>query len=184
MGKEDVKRKRFSSLISNYVIAMKEHLRAGVKDDLLTLDEETTTSLKQKKHKPNFLASELYNGINEMYKSEEISGEQLFLLDKELKGITDNIGACERIRNTSIPYSYSMYIKKFIFIYSITLPFGFVNEYDWWTILVTAFIFYFLLTIELIAEEIEDPFGVDDNDLPTDELSVSIGNDVEEILLN
>jgi len=36
-------------------------------------------------------------------------------------------GKSERIKNTPIPYSYTMYIKKFIFIYIVTLPFGFVT---------------------------------------------------------
>jgi putative membrane protein len=43
-------------------------------------------------------------------------------------------------------------------------------------------IFYFLFSIELIAEEIEDPFGTDINDLPLDELAVKIRNNVREII--
>ena len=42
-------------------------------------------------------------------------------------------------------------------------------------------VFFILISVELIAEEIEDPFGHDVNDLPTDELSVKIRNDVKEI---
>ena len=33
-----------------------------------------------------------------------------------------------------------------------------------------------------LAEEIEDPFGTDDNDLPTDSLSEKIKGNVQEIL--
>ena len=44
-------------------------------------------------------------------------------------------------------------------------------------------VFFMLVTIELIAEEIEDPFGRDGNDLPTDELSGKIKNNVREILI-
>jgi putative membrane protein len=36
--------------------------------------------------------------------------------------------------------------------------------------------------VELIAEEIEEPFGGDTNDLPTSELSEKIKNNVEELL--
>ena len=72
--------------------------------------------------------------------------------------------------------------QKFIFIYSLTLPLGLVSTFHWWTMAVVAFVFYFLVTIELIAEEIEEPFGRDENDLPTDELSVKIGENVREIL--
>ena len=93
------------------------------------------------------------------------------------------MGACERIKNTPIPYSYTMYIKKFIFIYIITLPFGFVTTSGYMTVPVVVLISFVLLSVELIAEEIEDPFGKDINDLPTDELSVKIKDNVQEILL-
>ena len=75
-----------------------------------------------------------------------------------------------------------MYIKKFIFTYTITLPFGFVTEYHYWTIPIVLLLFFILVSIELIAEEIEDPFGTDVNDLPTDSLSVKIRNNVTEVL--
>jgi putative membrane protein len=42
---------------------------------------------------------------------------------------------------------------------------------------------FVLLSVELIAEEIEDPFGRDINDLPTDELAEKIKDNVREILL-
>jgi putative membrane protein len=41
---------------------------------------------------------------------------------------------------------------------------------------------YVFGSIELIAEEIEDPFGKDVNDLPTDEISLRIRVNVREIL--
>jgi putative membrane protein len=40
-----------------------------------------------------------------------------------------------------------------------------------------------LLSVELIAEEIEDPFGRDINDLPLDDLASKIRENVREILL-
>ena len=39
------------------------------------------------------------------------------------------------------------------------------------------------MSVELIAEEIEDPFGRDLNDLPMDELAGRIKDNVKEILL-
>ncbi len=105
-------------------------------------------------------------------------------MDKELKEFSDILGGCERIKNTPIPYSYTMYIKKFLFIYIITLPFGFITIMGYMTIFVVVLLSFFLLSIELIAEEIEDPFGRDANDLPTDSLCVKIRRDVEEILMN
>ena len=58
-----------------------------------------------------------------------------------------------------------------------------VYDFKYWTIPIATIILYVLGSIELIGEEIEDPFGRDANDLPTDGLSVKIKENVREILL-
>jgi putative membrane protein len=45
-----------------------------------------------------------------------------------------------------------------------------------------TFIFYVLASLELIAEEIEEPFGTDANDLPMGKLSSNIQKHVEELI--
>ena len=76
-----------------------------------------------------------------------------------------------------------MYVKKFIFIYIMTLPFGFAAQSGYLTVAIVVLISFVLLSVELIAEEIEDPFGRDINDLPLDELAGKIRDNVREILL-
>ncbi len=177
-------RKWFAIMIPNLVFSVKEHLRKGVKlSELEATDDDFFKNLNDIKHIPNRLSSMLYVRVNELYKSKTISGDQLFVLDKELKEFSDILGACERIKNTPIPYSYSMYIKQFIFIYVITLPMAFVTTSGYLTVPIVVLVTFVLLSVELIAEEIEDPFGRDINDLPTDELAVKITENVREILL-
>lgn len=185
LGKEDsANRNWFSIMIPNFAISIKEHLRKGVKvEELESADEDFNNQIKGIKHIPNRLSSMMYVRINDLYKDKKLTGDQLYIVDKELKQFSDILGACERIKNTPIPYSYTMYIKKFIFIYIITLPFGFVTIAEYMTVPIVVLIAYVLLSVELIAEEIEDPFGTDVNDLPTDELSVKIKDNVKEILL-
>lgn len=174
----------FALMIPNLVFSVKEHLRGGVKlSELEATDDEFLQNLRGVKHVPNRLSSMLYTRVNDLYKKKTISGDQLFMLDKELKEFSDILGACERIKNTPIPYSYSMYIKQFIFIYVITLPMAFVTTSGYLTVPVVVLITFVLLSVELIAEEIEDPFGRDINDLPTDELAEKITDNVREILL-
>jgi putative membrane protein len=173
----------FSKMIPNFVYASKEHLRKGVQlSELEPADDRFTEILNEYQHKPNALAGMLYSRVNELYKKGKLTGEQFFVLDKELKDFIDIIGACERIKNTPIPYSYSMYIKKFVFTYIITLPFGFVTTFKYVTIPAVLLIAFVLLSVELISEEIEDPFGRDVNDLPTDELARKIRDNIREIL--
>jgi putative membrane protein len=177
-------RKFFSEMIPNFVFATKESLRQGTQITELEISDAATVELIQAaKHKPNKIASLMYNRANDLYLNKKISGEQLINLDKELKDFIDLMGACERIKNTPIPYSYSMFLKKFIFIYIVTLPFGFVTLSGYMTIPIVFLIAFVILSVELIAEEIEDPFGRDVNDLPTDELCGKIRDNIKEILL-
>ena len=52
---------------------------------------------------------------------------------------------------------------------------------SWWCIPLMMMVFFTMIGIELIGEEIEDPFGVDVNDLPVDELQVKIEGNLDEI---
>jgi len=183
LPKEDKdNREFFDTMIRNYVYALKDHLRDSKNSDVFVENKTFQKSiLKNKDHWPNYIASLMHEKMQELYRKGIISGDQLIVLDKELKSFTDILGACERIKNTPIPYSYNMFIKKFIFVYVITLPFGLVSDFQYWAIPITIFLLYVLGSMELLAEEIEDPFGTDANDLPTDELSEKISSNVEEI---
>ena len=173
----------FAKMIPNFVYATKENLRSGVLlNELEVVSAGFIEDLMKYKHQPNRISALLYARVNELYKKGDLTGDQLINLDKELKDLIDIMGACERIRNTPIPYSYMMYIKKFIFIYIVTLPFGFLTDSGYFTILIVLLVTFVLMSVELIAEEIEDPFGHDLNDLPTEELSGKIRENVREIL--
>jgi putative membrane protein len=177
-------REWFSRMIPNFVFAVKENVRKGVQfSELHPPDDDFIDDLKKYTHRPNRIAAQLYEKSNELYVKKVITGDHLINLDKEMKDFIDIMGACERIRNTPIPYSYTMYIKKFIFIYIITLPFGFIPTSGYFTIPIVLLVSFVLLSVELIAEEIEDPFGRDINDLPTDELAGKIKDNVREILM-
>ena len=185
LPKEDKEnRSYFAQMIPNFVFAMKEHLRSGVvMEDIDMGEKDLIKNFEGIEHIPNKISLMLYIRVNNLYKSGILTGDQFFVLDKELKSFSDILGACERIKNTPIPYSYSMYIKKFIFTYILTMPLAFIYPFEYWTIPMVLMVFFMLMTIELIAEEIEEPFGTDINDLPTDSLSDKIKANVREILL-
>jgi putative membrane protein len=175
---EESDRAFFRKIIPSYASILNKHLK----------DEETSRQLfediviEHHKHRPNQVAKILFHKINELYNSKKITGDQLIILNHEIQSLTDICGACERIKNTPIPYSYSSFLKKFIFFYVMTLPFGYVFNLGYYVIPVVIFIFYVLASLELIAEEIEDPFGNDANDLPTKKIAENIKRHVEELL--
>ena len=172
----------FSRMIPNLVYAMKEHLREGVKIEELNINEDERKTLETKEHKVNYITQLLYKRVAKAKNENKLTNEEYIVIDINLKSFADINGACERIKNTPIPYSYSLFLKKFIFIYVTTMPLAFVASFEYWSVLITTFVFYVLVSMEILAEEIEDPFGKDDNDLPTDDLCLKIKNNVEEIL--
>ncbi|MFH6983894.1 bestrophin family protein [Marinoscillum sp. 108] len=176
-------REYFRRMIPNAAFAIKEHLRDSILiGEMDTINDEIKNRIIKSKHRPNMVNRLLYDRVMKCMKEGTITAEQLFILDKELKGFTDIVGACERIKSTPIPYSYSMFIKKFLFIYAITLPVSFMWDFGYWTVFIVMLAFYFLVSIELISEEIEDPFGTDINDLPLNEIALKIKRNVSEIL--
>ena len=176
-------RRLFRAMIPNYAFALKSHLRGQVVlEELVAPEGLALPHLDPARHVPNQLASVLLRKAYALQKQGVLTGEQLLSLNAELQSFTDICGACERILNTPIPFSYSVFLKKFIFFYVMTLPFALAFSLGYFVIPAMAFVFYVLASMELIAEEIENPFGTDANDLPTDRISTNIRKHVEEIL--
>jgi putative membrane protein len=184
-AEEKAQRSFFRKIIPAYAYALHNHLRKEHTRIELFEEEEHKhifSKIDKEKHIPNQIAMLIFQHIQQLYKEGKITGEQLIFLNSELQSFTEICGACERIKNTPIPFSYSVFIKKFIFVYVMTLPFGYVFQLGYYVIPVVAFVFYVLASLELIAEEIEDPFGGDENDVPTDKLSQNIHRHVAEII--
>lgn len=172
----------FKNIIPLFAFELHRHLQTEV--TRLALDIKPHPEIPDfdtSKHLPNQIVSAMLQRVNLLYKSGKITGDQLIILNAEVQSFLDVCGACERIKNTPIPYSYSAFIKKFIFAYIITLPLGYVFSLGYLCIPVVGFVFYILASLELIAEEIEDPFGTDANDLPMDRIASNIKRNITEI---
>lgn len=170
----------FRRLIPAYADVLNQHLKN--RDISHELFDDAVLSADHYTHKPNQIAKTMIAKINDLYTEGKLTGDQLIVLNAEIQSFTDICGVCERIKNTPIPYSYSAFIKKFIFFYVMTLPFGYVFQLGYYVIPVVVFIFYVLASLEIIAEEIEDPFGTDPNDLPLDKIAANIKKNVEELI--
>ncbi len=176
-------RKEIKNLIVNYIYSVKNHLRDKyIQEEFTPLENLQLSDFADAKHKPNLIAKELYAKIHQLNQNKDLANEHLIILNDELKSFTDNCGACERIKNTPIPYSYNIFLKKMIFLYCMSLPLFFGSEFGYTTVPITILVLYVFASIELIAEEIEDPFGEDENDLPLDDICGRIKTNLNEIL--
>ena len=100
-------------------------------------------------------------------------------LDNNVQLLVDYQGGCERIVRTPMPFAYMVHLRRTLILFILTLPFALVDTFGWTTLLVVLLIAHTFLGIEEIGVEIEDPFGTEDNDLPLEEISASIGRVLE-----
>ena len=108
-----------------------------------------------------------------------ISDIVLVELDRNVLLLVDYLGACERIHRTPLPFSYVVHLRRVVILYCYTLPFALLDAFGWGTIVATLLLAYTLFGIEEIGVEIEDPFGLDDNDLPLERFCTTIEKDLQ-----
>ena len=68
-----------------------------------------------------------------------------------------------------------------VFLLFQDLPFQVVEELQWWSGAIVALVSFVLFGIEEIANEIENPFGYDANDLPLDEICTTMLHNIEDL---
>lgn len=183
--KDSRRRKFFGRHIANFCTALVWHLRDDIKTaEYLTEEEDSKEEIEAFNHKPNKFASFLYKEVEVMHNEKQITEFDKHQAKSLIQGFIDVLGICERIKKTPIPFSHSAFIKMFIMIYIFILPFGLANTFEYLTIPAVLVMAFAMLGIEVISEEIENPFGLDANDLPTGLLADTIRSDVYEILDN
>ena len=182
---EDDKENRdfFQKYISFFPHVLSRHL--SQKSTQMALDSnyyQHLTEVEKFPHPPIALINRVMKKVQWLHREKKISPEQMLILDTHIHGFLEACGGCERIKNTPIPFSYSSFVKKFIVIYVIALPVAYVVSIGYMMIPLTVFVFYVLMSLEVIAEEIEDPFNHDENDLPTEQIAQNIEKNIQQII--
>lgn len=89
-------------------------------------------------------------------------------IDNTLTRMTSAAAACERIRFTPIPFSYTLLLHRTAYLYCFLLPFGLVDTTGFMTPFVVAIVAYTFFGLDALGDELEEPFGVESNDLALD----------------
>lgn len=172
---------RVGELLISFAFALKHHLRGTKPTEPLPGIRDTGLHIPD--HLPLFISNQVYDVISDWHGAKAIDGAQLQILDPHCKALMDICGSCERIKNSPIAVSYRAFMRQGIGLNLLSWPWYLTQEYNvWWTLPPLLIGAYFLIGIELIAEEIEEPFGKDDDDLPLDDICFNIKRTVSSIL--
>lgn len=164
----------FGQLVIRFAKSLQVHLR-------VMGDARRSLTSFQGAHVPLQTSLEIYEQLHEWKQRGLIDGELLIVIDTEAHALMNVCGGCERIVTTPISPSYRTFVRLCILIYLLTLPWGLVHEFSYWTIPLTTILAYFMIGFETIAESVEEPFGHDDDDLDLEGICRAIETSVRDV---
>lgn len=174
----------FVHLLSAFVFALKHQLRGtDANEDLKSrLNEDQLKIIVASKYKPAVIMRLLGEWVQKAKDENCLDSIQQARFDENFDKLSDILGGCERIVSTPIPYSYRVLLHRTVYIYCFLLPFGLVDSLGWFTPLIVVFVAYTFVAFEAIADEIEEPFGTDANDLALNSMCIMIDETIHEMV--
>lgn len=168
------------ALIVGFAYGLKDHLR-GLEN--FSLIPQSYRDQKQSgSHLPLAITQLIYRSLHQWRNDGRITDMEMLQLDRHARALMDICGGCERIRKSPIAGSYKFILWFGMSIYFIMLPWLLVPTVDNFTVYMVAGGAYFVTALEFLAEEVEEPFGNQANDLPLDDICKTIENSVEDVL--
>jgi putative membrane protein len=151
-----------------FVYALKHQLRHTEPWDELApyLTAEELARLQGQRNVPLGISRMLGERLSDAWRKGWIRDIHMPVFEKSLTEMTTIQGGCERIDNTPVPFAYTTLIHRIVGVYCLLLPFGIVKDVRWMTPLVELMICHAFFGLDEIGDEIEEPFGVEPQDLP------------------
>ena len=146
----------FKKVIPAYASVLSKHLLNEEVSKMLF--EGLDLEIDHHKHRPNQVAKCCFKKQNDLYQSGKLRATNLSssILNCNRLPIFVALANVLKTRQSS---TRIVRLSKIHLLFVMTLPFGFVFSLGYYVIPVVIFIFYVLASLELIAEEIEDPLA-------------------------
>jgi putative membrane protein len=123
---------------------------------------------------PDYLMHQMGNDLRLCINEKRLDGCLAANIDTTMSAITAASSACERIKNTPIPFSYTLMLHRTAYLYCFLLPFGLVDVIGFMTPFVVGIVAYTFFGLDALGDEIEEPFGTLPNDLALDAICHSV----------
>ncbi|HVJ88339.1 MAG TPA: bestrophin family ion channel [Labilithrix sp.] len=175
---------QFVHLVIAFAHALRHHLRDTSPFDSIVhvIGEEEAARFRGQDNVPYAILQRMGEHLRHARAKGWIEPFHVPVVEGSLISLTDIQGACERIKNTPIPYSYTVLMHRIVAVYCALLPFGLMDTIKWATPFVVLAVSYCFFGLDAIGDEIEQPFGKDTNDLPLKGISRTIERNLRERL--
>ncbi|MBQ5946167.1 bestrophin family protein [Massilia sp. ST3] len=164
--------------------ALRDQLRQQPLDPRLAgmLQQEEHAQLARAANRPDYLMQRMGQDLRRCLADQRIDPCLAASVDASLSAMTAAAASCERIKNTPVPFSYSLLLHRTAYLYCFLLPFGLVDTIGFMTPVVVAIVAYTFFGLDALGDELEEPFGTEPNNLPLDAICRAIEIDLRSAL--
>jgi putative membrane protein len=143
-----------------FAYASKQTLRQerNERDFIPLLGKREAEWLVESQHMPMAIAAKIDALFREAIRSGGMDRFAYLQAQSERAQLIDHIGACERILKTPLAQVFSIKIRRFIFLYLISLPLAIVDKTHVMTPIIMLLVAYPLLSLDQIGIELQNPF--------------------------
>jgi len=165
---------------------MTEQLGGSNDSNLEMLDALTVPERKQvltyKGSRSLIMCSWITHDINQLRKMNCITEMEAVCMDQTMQNVVQGFFGSTKIKNTGIPIAYTYMIKSMAVIWCWCVPITFIDSFEWGAPLFAFILCFCFFSISAVAEELEDPFGNELNDLPLTTFGNGIKNGIRMII--
>ena len=170
---ETIRHEMVLSLIA-YINAFRHRLRDSNPADELRHDlpdGDPADVYLSHENVPAAVANGIAQQINRAWRNGWLNVYHVPLLHTNLTEMLSIQGGCERIKSTPIPFTYSVLTHRTVLLYCLALPCGLHDTVGILTPVVVGLVAYAFLGLDAVGDEVEQPFGLDANQLPLHQLT-------------
>jgi putative membrane protein len=173
---------RVQRLLLAFCTSLKHQLRrTDAREDLTRLLGDEAEGLLQRHSPANVLQLQLSHWLAEQRRQGNISDVVWGNIDNNLNQLAAVLGGCERLASMPVPFAYGLLLHRTVYFFCTLLPFALAPDLHAMTPLVSMFIAYTFLSLDTLAEELEMPFGYENNHLPMDAICTNIEINLREM---
>jgi putative membrane protein len=134
------------------------------------LPEEERARVAASRSEPDAILLALAEELRAVMRRGALSDIAYKLLSERMAALTGIQTACERLRSTPPPYTYSLLLHRTAWLFCLLLPFGLVGSLGLATPVLAVILAYCFFGLDALGDELEEPFGTRQNALPLDAL--------------
>lgn len=178
-------RRHLLNLTIAFVHALAQHLRpqSDAQDSIRRFTTPGEAAhIAASPNPPNVVLLLISRKLAVMHEDTRLRDIPFQLLDRTVGGMGLVQAACERIRSTPVPFAYSLLLHRTAYLFCFLMPFAFADTMGWLTPLAVMVVAYAFFGLDALGDELEEPFGLEDNDLPLSAMAAIMELNLREAL--